>query len=672
MLLRKKQLVCEVQRLWNREIPEQAQSAIPWSVLASVVDCLSGRLPPALVERAIAAIQSRNVRGWVTLGADFGSPQLHETHASYFASSSVLSLFKKFPWTEGDLKPEEKAILRFREAEMLCGLTNSRFLHYRQFDFASRPLTKRLGVHEIFHLARRKIASWLGACEPQVLLDRRVKHGPGGCVGLNRPYTTPYYKFNSGTYTVSSGAYFYAARTVMNNDVWARALWEDKFGSNADDVFDSVFPVPVDRFVGPLSDFPLDSAVRRYKEIVFFNQKLKAYDDRVEIADYNKVTFVPKDATTLRAIAMEPRLNVVLQLAVGDFIKDALSRVGCDLRSQVRNQDLAYVGSIQQDSSDPVTIDLRMASDCLAIEVVRELLPCEWFDFLDSLRSREGMFDGQRSSWKKFSSMGNGFTFELESMIFYALAQSVSDIQGTTEWFSDTFGPAYKYAYVSVFGDDIIVPSSVSGQLIDILRFCGFQTNRDKTFTSGPFRESCGKDYYSGVLVRPFYMKRALSQVKDLVHLRNNLKGLVYDGLYELQATVDLVDSFIPHPVLRELVGPRRTSGDGYIWASPDACHNSKFVVWDTDIQNWIFPVMREGAVLATDVNARFKPRIRWQLVQFLYANTGGSPVEGDHLNFTSLSRDAFLAHKASGGSSSDIVLSGQASQGKIAWESST
>lgn len=675
-LNRKKQLIREIEVLWNREIPEEAGQAIPWSVLTSVVDALSERLSPSLLEGARAAIAARSVGDWIKLGATFGSPQSYETHASYFASIVVLNLFKKFPWTGGDLDPAVKARERFFEAEMLCRKTNARMIHYRQTDFTCRPLVKRLDVHQVFHLARRKIASWLGECTPAEILSL-VKHGPGGCVGLNRPYTTPYYKFNAGTYSVSNGAYFHAARTIIKNDVWARALHEDHFGSNADDMFssaeyeksweDAISDAQSDDERNLLLDAKSETDRDRS-----WRKTLLAYDARVEITDYNKVTFVPKDASTLRAIAMEPRLNVVLQLAVGTFMKGCLKRAGCDLTSQVRNQELAYVGSIQQDRFDPVTIDLRMASDCLSIELVRELLPFEWFEFLCSLRSENGLLDGKRIKWEKFSSMGNGFTFELESMIFYALAQSVSDHNGTTEWFASTFGPEYKYSYVSVFGDDIIVPQIDSEHLVKILRFCGFQTNHDKTFTSGPFRESCGKDFYNGVPVRPFYMKRSLSQVKDLIHLRNNLRGIVYDGLYELWETIDLLDSYLPPVLKRELVGPQRTTGDQYIWSDPDNCHTSSFVVWDTDIQTWVFPIMREGAVLAATVNPRFKPRLRWQYVQFLYANTGGIRELDSDESFTSLQRDAFMSHKATGGSSSDIVLSGQASPGRLTWQTLT
>lgn len=652
------QIVREISSHWHREVPADAARSIPWTVLASLIDSLSDRLDTDLLVALRDCVERRSVSGYLALGAEFGSVQSHSSHASYFASISVLNLFKKFPWTDGDMDPQRKALDRFYEAERLCRSTNRRIARHRKSDFALGSLPRKLSVHQVFHLARRKIQSWLGECNI-AKLTTKVKHGPGGCVGLNRPYTTPYYKFADGDYTVAKGAYYHALRLILNNQAWARALWEDAFGSNADNVFDTIWrgkTVKDDSFVGPLTQ--MDAFINAIHKQRLFEETLAAIDARMEVIDYNKVTFVPKDATTLRAIAIEGRLMVLLQLAVGTFLKECLKRAGCDLTDQTRNQDLAKIGSTSQDCYDPVTIDLRMASDCLAIELVRELLPPEWFDYLCDLRSSFGMLNGERIKWEKFSSMGNGYTFELESMIFYALAQSVSDLTGTTGWFSDTFGPAYKYAYVSVFGDDIIAPSIMSDHLIDILRFCGFQTNRDKTFTSGPFRESCGKDYFDGVLVRPFYMKRSISQSKDLIHLHNNLRGLWRDGLYEIEPTVRLVRSLLPKSLSRELVGPLETSGDEYIWACPDECHASSLVVWDTDWQNWAFPVMRAKPVLAEG-----RHRLRYKYLQFLYANAGGSSVNA----FT---KCAFEEHVSSGGSAGEVVLSGSNGPGVITWAS--
>lgn len=626
LLRKKKGLTREIETLWNREIPRKASTAMLWTVLDALVSDLADDLNPQLYAELTSVLSSKDVLGYMEVGASWGSPQKHETPRSYFAAAQVLNLLKKYPWVDRRVDPLGKAVARFYEAEKLCKLANKRLLHYRKFDFASRPLVKRLDVHQIFHLARRKIESWIGSCEFAGSLDG-VKHGPGGCVGLKRPHTTPYYKFSVSNYTVSTGAYLYAARAIASSDSWVRSL--------------AISQRLID-WNTPISCVPYET-------------KIRLADQRLEIADYNEVTFVPKDATTHRAIAIEPHVNVALQLAVGNHFRDCLRRAGCDLRDQTRNQELARIGSVQQDVHDPVTLDLRMASDTLPYELVRELMPSDWFEYLDCLRSREGRYKGQTIRWEKFSSMGNGFTFELESMIFYALAQSVSDFLGETTWFADTFGPAYKYAYVSVYGDDIIVPKRLSEHLVAILRFCGFQINHSKSFTTGPFRESCGKDYYNGVLVRPFYFRRGLSHVKDLVHLLNNVKGLEADWNYDMSFSRSLITSWLPMPLTLHLRGPQRTTGDSYIWCEPDECHASFFVVWDTDMQTWTYPVMRPVLTLQ-------RGALHWRYCQFLYGNTGTRFASAD----PEWSNDQFLSHVSGGGSSGDVVLSGMTGQGKL------
>lgn len=273
LLRKRKGLTREIETLWSRKIPKKAGTAIAWSVLGHLVDDLSKDLSSDLQRDLHAVAKNRDVLGYLKLGAEWGLPQKHESPGSYFAAASALNLLKKFPWVDDRVDPMAKAVSRFREAEMLCRLTNKRLSHYRKFDYASRPLVKRLDVHQVFHLARRKIESWIGSVEFVGKLDR-VRHGPGGVVGLKRPHTTPYYKFSVSNYTVSTGAYFYAARAVANSDTWVRALAQEQGSVGWDH---SVSCIP-------------------------YETKIRLFDQRVEIANYNEVTFVPKDATDRKSV----------------------------------------------------------------------------------------------------------------------------------------------------------------------------------------------------------------------------------------------------------------------------------------------------------------------------------------------------------------------------------
>jgi len=115
------------------------------------------------------------------------------------------------------------------------------------------------------------------------------------------------------------------------------------------------------------------------------------------------------------------------------------------------------------------------------------------------LRSPKTFFKGQWHVLEKFSSMGNGYTFELETVIFSAITAAVHEM---------VTGEAAKlHQNVFVYGDDIICKTDVSLDVIAALRWFGFSLNERKSFVSGPFRESCGGDYFNGVPVRAHFFE---------------------------------------------------------------------------------------------------------------------------------------------------------------------
>jgi hypothetical protein len=209
-----------------------------------------------------------------------------------------------------------------------------------------------------------------------------------------------------------------------------------------------------------------------------------------------KLTFVPKNAKIHRSIIVEPVLNSYIQKGVGSYIRSRLKAFGVDLLDQSFNQELARYGSV---TGDVATVDLSSASDTISKELVYELLPLDWAEALDQIRTHVVTYKGVDIHLEKFSSMGNGFTFELESLIFWALAKGVCaclKIDSTL---------------VNVYGDDIIIPAGANNALSAVLKALGFSVNKEKSFSKGPFRESCGADFYNGIDIRPFYFKTRVS-----------------------------------------------------------------------------------------------------------------------------------------------------------------
>jgi len=253
----------------------------------------------------------------------------------------------------------------------------------------------------------------------------------------------------------------------------------------------------------------------------------------ISVVPGNRFTTVAKTAKTDRSIAVEPSINVFYQLALGRQLRRRLARRPHTLRkgglpavykayahwdldrAQDIHRQVACESSVTREFA---TLDLSNASDTVATSLVKTLLPQGWFEALDDLRSKKTLIDNHWVVLEKFSSMGNGFTFELETIIFAALACSTARECGGAGLLGDD---------VFVFGDDIIVKNSVVRPLKSVLEFCGFSLNSEKSFYDGvPFRESCGGDYFAGKPVRPYFLKELPNGPQDFVTFANGVSHL--------------------------------------------------------------------------------------------------------------------------------------------------
>jgi hypothetical protein len=98
---------------------------------------------------------------------------------------------------------------------------------------------------------------------------------------------------------------------------------------------------------------------------------------------------------------------------------------------------------------------------------------------------------------------------------------------------------------VRVFGDDIIIPKDYVDSVILVLETFGFKVNRGKSFWTGRFRESCGKEYYGSrdvsiAKVRRLFPSspRHAAETISIVSLRNQLYKL---GLWQTVKWLDKV-----------------------------------------------------------------------------------------------------------------------------------
>jgi hypothetical protein len=70
----------------------------------------------------------------------------------------------------------------------------------------------------------------------------------------------------------------------------------------------------------------------------------------------------------------------------------------------------------------------------------------------------------------------------------------------------------------------ITLPSSLAESFCEILVNCGFKVNSKKSHWQGAFRESCGKHYFQGVDVTPFYVRKPIDSVDRYYWLVNSLR----------------------------------------------------------------------------------------------------------------------------------------------------
>lgn len=377
-------------------------------------------------------------------------PDDYRCSQTFSADYSVVELLSKWKGLETGIDVEGEAIRRFTLAESSCLETNRRIRKSR--------MEVNSSVDGIIHSARRKIARLLGQFS-LFKVEGSFGWGPGATYEIPRRRAAVDTKMSELPITVTRNA-LQLFHSVITSDLhWSAAILG----------------------ITPEGPFSL----------------LK---DTFKVVDGCVIETVEKNAKTRRVIAKEPRGNSFLQKGVGGYFRRQLKRVGIDLDDQTRNQTLAKSAI----DLDLATIDLKMASDTISMELVYELLPYDWASLLDDLRSRYAKFkNGSFFKLEKFSSMGNGFTFELETLLLWALTQSITDDEAPG-------------GVVSVYGDDIICQKSIVARLNAVLAWAGFQMNEEKSHSSGLFYESCGKHYFNGDEVTPAYQKEALDQVEAI------------------------------------------------------------------------------------------------------------------------------------------------------------
>lgn len=402
----------------------------------------------------------------------------------------ALAFWTKLDFLNLGINTEEVAYTKFLECQTKCGETNKVFRLHRSTGTAI-PWDDMQTIES----ARRKIQSVLGEC-PSVG-ELKLRFGPGSTSTITKGSANPQHKF--------------AETPKCSTELYASGL--------------------LPQIVRSLPHWLYSHGHSDFTDLEYWECTVVPFE-----LTPGQLQFVPKNALTKRSIVTQPTVDTVLQAGIGTWMSDRLNARGLGTRDQSKNQRLAREGSMTRELA---TLDLSSASDTISRELVRTLLPQKWFDLLQSCCVRTVTYNDVPLDIQMFSSMGNGFTFPLETLIFWALTSSSCE----------------EGSIVSVYGDDIICPVKDVDKVVRTLSVCGFTVNRDKSYASGPFRESCGADYFDGINIRPYYQK-SLVDGASLFNLHNYYTRQFQD---EMAA---IVLEYIPQEV--RLFGPDGY-GDGHL-----------------------------------------------------------------------------------------------------------
>lgn len=422
---------------------------------ALIIDLL-GCLATPLAKEIKQALRAETFISLPTL-----KPSGYKSAFEYYADAQAIAFVSKHTLLKSEslLTPEDVALDKFYDGELSCLKTNYRFRH-KNFTFEQRTLLDSARVFCEQILGYYKDSAFPDADK---LIDETNMYpdfGPGSSIFLRGSASNIVTKLSALPETTP-----YAYETVVK------------------------------KILGYMPHYALASGmVLRDKGTVTLGPQL------AQIVHHAEFFTVEKNYKAARGCVIEPSGMMLCQKGLGFLIRQRLKRAGFNLNSAPEWHDaLAKHGSIFGQLS---TIDLASASDTIAREFVRFMLPPDWYEALDTVRSRDVMIGSHKKRIEKFSSMGNGFTFELESLLFLCLMLAVRKYHKRTE------------TVLSVFGDDMICHVSIAQPLIDLLEVCGFETNNQKTFIAGPFRESCGNDYWRGQRVTPTYFRNRKDYAK--------------------------------------------------------------------------------------------------------------------------------------------------------------
>jgi len=365
--------------------------------------------------------------------------------------------------------------------------------------------------------------------------------------------------------------------------------------------------------------------VYSYSEYFFYSvthlvdemEKLEASNVSVPRA---RVVLVPKDSRGPRIISCEPAELMFIQQGIMRKLYRILENHHftsgqINFSDQTINRLLAQKSS--QDGSY-ATIDLSEASDRVSLDLVRAVFPPSWVECLEACRSEETILpNGEVVKLNKFAPMGSACCFPVEALVFWTCAQATMRRKRSR-----------SRSLAFVYGDDIIVPSEFFEDVMSGLTSIGLMINKEKSYSTGPFRESCGGDYHNGYDVTPIRVRSipsakgtGLSTCADLCNLM-----IAKFGIDAMRQTISDLEASVGYIFPRTLLPLPATIRD-----RPNASNDVFFSRrWNINLQRW------EHRIITLSCKALAKQSPNWgELLRKELQRGGTEQPAGEYEHWT-------------------------------------
>jgi hypothetical protein len=188
---------------------------------------------------------------------------------------------------------------------------------------------------------------------------------------------------------------------------------------------------------------------------------------------------VPKDTKTRRIIGIEPVKRQFVQQGVSHALRHTqYFRKYIDLHNQHTHANFAC-------GDELVTIDLKDASDRIPLSLLDYLLPADWAHLIRATSTGNATLpcgDGIRLGM--VATMGCGFCFEVETLLFHLVAGLISS--------SCTLTLANSLRSCRVYGDDLILNAQWVPAWSHFCNQAGWIMSDKKTMLTPKFKETVG------------------------------------------------------------------------------------------------------------------------------------------------------------------------------------